>query len=111
MRALTEYLHGHSSLDAHTSQRLREIFQKSGFDPKYFRGVALDNLLLFEEEVEQSTLIYDFDFEKENCVRELARRSVGKFQTTLVLLRLRFKNYINNTSDNDKFIELFRCPS
>ena len=45
-RALTMYLHGHSNADPHAPQLFTEFISKSGYDPKNFCGVAIDDLLL-----------------------------------------------------------------
>ena len=58
-RALTMYLHGHSNLDAHTSQLPKEFISKSGYDPKNFRGAAIDDLTHVEGIVERNIFIYD----------------------------------------------------
>ena len=78
-RALTMYLHGHINLNAHTSQLFTEFIAKSGYDPKNFRGVAIDELPLVEGIVERNVFIYDFDIQEGEYVGELARRSFGKF--------------------------------
>ena len=108
-RALTMYLHGHSNLDAHTSQLFTEFISKSGYDPKNFRGVAIDDLPLVEEVVERNIFICDFDIQEGEYVGELARRSIGKFEKTVKLLR--FNNHVIHTNDIDSFFECFRCPS
>ena len=68
-RALTLYLHGQSNLDAHTSQLFTEFLSKSGYDPKNFRGVSIDDLPLVEEIVERNIFIYDFDIQEGECWR------------------------------------------
>ena len=108
-RALTMYLHGHSNLDSHTSQLFIEFKSKSGYDPKNFCGVAIDYLPLVEEIVERNIFIYDFDIQEGEYVGELARRSIGKFEKTVKLLR--FNNHIIHTNDIDSFFKCFRCPS
>ena len=108
-RALTMYLHGHSNLDAHTSQLFTEFISKSGYDPKNFLGVAIDDLPLVEEIVERNIFIYDFDIQEGEFVGELARRIIGKFEKTVKLLR--FNNHIIHTNDIDSFFRCFRCPS
>ena len=70
------YVHGHSNLDAHTSQLFSELISNSGYDPKNFRGLAINDLPLFEGIVECNIFIYDFDLQKKEYVRELARRSL-----------------------------------
>ena len=56
-RALTLFLHGHSNLDAHTSQLFAEFISKSGYDPKNFRGVSIDDFSLVEEIVDCNIFI------------------------------------------------------
>ena len=51
-RALTMYLHGHSYLDALTTQLFTEFLSKSGYDWKNFRGVPIDDLPLVEKIVQ-----------------------------------------------------------
>ena len=78
--ALTMYLHGHSNLDAHTSQLFTEFISKSGYDPKNFREVSIDDLPVVEGIVERNIFIYDFDIQEGEYVGELSRRSIGKFE-------------------------------
>ena len=78
--ALTMYLHGHSKLDAHTSQLFTEFISRAGYDPKNFLGVAIDDLPLVEELVERNIFSYDFDIQEWEYVRELVRRSIGKYE-------------------------------
>ena len=40
---------------------------------------------------------------------ELARRSIGRFDKTVKLLR--FNNHVIHTNDIDNFFKCFRCPS
>ena len=103
------YLPGHSNLDAHTSQLFTEFISKSGHDPKNFLGVAIDDLSLVEGIVERNIFIYDFDIQEGEYVGELARRSIGKFEKTVKLLR--FNTHIIHTNDIDSFLNCFRCPS
>ena len=79
-RALTMYLHSHSKLDAHTSQLFTEFISKSGYDPKNFLGVAIDDLPLVEGIVERNIFIYGFDVQEGEYSGELARRSIGKIE-------------------------------
>ena len=108
-RALTMYLHGHSNLDAHTFQLFTEFISKSGYDPKNFCGVAIDDLSLVEGIVERNIFIYDFDIQEGEYVGKLARRSIRKFEKTVKLLR--FNYHIFHTNDIDSFFKCFRCPS
>ena len=67
------FLHGHSNLDAHPSQLFTVLKSKSGYDPKNFRGVAIDDLSLVERIVERNIFIYVFDIQEETYIGELAR--------------------------------------
>ena len=98
-----------SNLDAHTSMLFTEFISKSGYDPKNFRGVSIDNLPLVEGIVERNIFIYDFDIQEGEYVGEFARRSIGKVEKTVKLLR--FNNHIIHTNDIDSFFKCFRCPS
>ena len=64
------YLHGHSNLDAHTSQLYTEFISKSGYNPITFREVAINDLPLVEGIVERNLFIYDFDIQKENIMEK-----------------------------------------
>ena len=78
-RALTMYLHGHSNLDAHTSQLFKEFTSKSGYDPKNVLGVAIDDLPLFEELVDRNIFIYDFDIQEGERGRTYWKISEAKY--------------------------------
>ena len=58
------YLHGHSNLNAHTSQLFTQITSKSRYDPKNFRGVAIDGLPLVEEIVDSNMFFYELDIQE-----------------------------------------------
>ena len=108
-RALTMYLHDHSKLDAHTSELFTEFISKSGYDPKNFRGVAINDLPLLEEIVERNIFIHNFDIQEGEYVGELAKRNIGNFEKTVKMLR--FNNHFFHTNDIDSFFKYFRCPS
>ena len=107
-RALAMYMNGHKDLDSHTSRYFTEFISKSGYDPKNFRGVSVEDLSVVEEIVQRNIFIYDFDIQ-EGDVEELAQRSIGRFDKTIKLLR--FNNHIIHTNDIDSFFKCFRCPS
>ena len=107
--ALTMYMNGHNDLDSHTSRYFREFVSKSGYDPKNFRGVSVEDLPVVEEIVQRNIFKYDFDIQEGEYVGELARRSIGRFDKTVKLMR--FNNHIIHTNDIDSFFKCFRCPS
>ena len=108
-RALTMFLHGHSYLDAHPSQLFTVLKSKSGYDPKNFRGVAIDDLSLGERIVERNIFIYVFDIQEGTYIGELARWSFEKIKKTVKLLK--FVNHIIHTNDIDCFLSIFDVPA
>ena len=46
------YMNGNNDLDSHTSRDFTEFVSKSGYDPKNFRGVSVENLPFVEEIVQ-----------------------------------------------------------
>ena len=108
-RALAMYMNGHNDLDSHTSRYFTDFISKSSYDPKNFRGVSVEDLPVVEEIVQRNTFIYNFDIQEGEYVGELARRTIGRFDKTVKLLR--FNNHIIHTNDIDSFFKCFRCPS
>ena len=108
-RALTMYMNGHNDLDSHTSRYFTDFISKSGYDPKSFRGVSLEDLPVVEEIVQRNIFIHDFDIQEGEYVGEIARRSIGRFDETVKLLR--FNNHVIHTNNIDSFFKCFRCPS
>ena len=103
------YMNGTRDLDSHTSRYFTDFISKSGYDPKSFRGVSVEDLPVVEEIVQRNIFIYKFDIQDGEYVGELARRSIGRSDETVKLLR--FNNHIINTNDIDSFFKCFRCPS
>ena len=67
----------------------------------------MDNLPIVENVVEENIFIYDIDIE--DFIGELAKRSIGKYENTVKLLRYNNHNiYVNNI---DNFFKCFRCPT
>ena len=107
--ALAVHLHGTTSLETSTSKIFNDFLEKSGCEPKQFRGVSMDNLPIVEDVVEKNIFIHDIDIEDGDFVGELARRRFGKYENTVKLLRYNNHNiYVNNI---DNFFKCFRCPS
>ena len=53
--------------------------------------------------------LYDFDIQEGEYVGEIARRSIGRFDNTVKLLR--FNNHIIHTNDTDSFFKSPCCDS
>ena len=70
----------------------------------------MDNLPIVEDVVEKNIFVYDIeDIEDGDFVGELARRSIGKYENTVKLLR--YNNNIIYVNNNDNFFKCFRCPT
>ena len=106
-RALAVHLPGKTGLETSTSKIFNDFLEKSGCDPKQFRGVLMDNLPVVEDVVEKNIFIYDINIEDEDFVGELARRSIGKNENTVKLLR--YNNHIIYVNNIDNFFICFRC--
>ena len=63
-RALEVHLHGLTNLETSNSKIFNDFLEKSGCDPKLFRGVSMDNLPIVEDLAEKNIFIYDIDLEK-----------------------------------------------
>ena len=98
------YMNGHNDLDSHISRYFTEFKSLSRYDPKKLCEFTLEDLPVVKEVVQRNILICVFDIQEGDYVGELARRSTGKFEKTVKLLRL--NNHIIHTNDIDSF---FRC--
>ena len=47
-------MNGHKDLDSHTSRYFTDFISKSGYDPKNFRGVSVEDLPAVEEIVQRN---------------------------------------------------------
>ena len=90
-------------------EEFTQFISKSGYDSENFCGVSIDDLPLEKEKYERNIFIYDFDFQEGEYDGELARRSIGKFEKTVKLLR--FNNHIIHTNGFDSFFWVFGFPS
>ena len=75
----------------------------------FSRRVYVEDIPAVEEIVQRNIFIYDFDIQEAEDVGELARRSIGRFDKTVKLLR--FNNHIIHTNGIGSFFRCFRCPS
>ena len=65
--ALAMYMNGHNDLDSHTSRYFTENVSKSGYDPRSFRSVSRD--LLVVEEIVQRTSLYTISIPRKRICR------------------------------------------
>ena len=72
----TDTLISHFSLQNFTDSYFTEIITKTDYDPKSFRRVSVENLLVIEEVVQRSSFIYNFDVKEGEHRGELDRRNL-----------------------------------
>ena len=72
------FFRGQINLDAHTSQLFTEFLSESGYDPKNFCGIDIDDLPLVERIAERNMFIYVFDIQEGEYLGKLAKQSNGK---------------------------------
>ena len=102
------YFNGHNDLNYNTLRHFKEFITKSGYDPKSFHGVTVKELPAVEEIEQRSNFIYDFDVQEGSYVGELARRIIGRFGKTVILLR--FNNHVIHTNNIEKIFQVFAMP-
>ena len=90
----------------HPPPRSFLIFLKNHCDPKQFRGVLIDNLPIVEDVVEKTIFFYDIDIRDGDFVGELARKSIGKDEKIVKLLR-----YNNHIIHVNNIFKCSRCPT
>ena len=81
----------------------------SGHDLKFFRRVSIEIIHIVEEKIERIIFVNNFVIQEEEYIRELAQRSIGKFDKTEKLVR--FNNHIILTNDIDCLFKCFQFPS
>ena len=106
-RALSLHLNRSSDLETNTQSLFTKFIEKASYDAEHFRGVSFPDLHLVEEVIGQNILIYDFETEDGEFIGELARRSLGKYDKSVKLLR--YNHHICYVPDLNKFFKAFRC--
>ena len=80
-----------------------------GLSPNHFQGVHTNNIPIVEDMLTLNIVLYDIDIVDVNIIRELARRSVQKYETTVRLLR--YNNHICYVNNINVVFQSFRCPN
>ena len=75
-RALLMYMNGHNDLDSQTTNFFTEFISKSGYGPKNFRGLSVEDTTVVENFLQGNIFIYNFDIQEGENVEELARRFI-----------------------------------
>ena len=61
-RALAMYMNGHNDIESHTFRYFTEFISKSGYDPKNFRGVSVEDLPVVEKNVQRNIFFLRFRY-------------------------------------------------
>ena len=80
-----------------------------GLSPNQLQGVHMNDIPTVEDLLTLNILLYDIDIVDDNIIREVARRSMQKYNTTVILLR--YKNHICYVSNIIAVFQAFRCPN
>ena len=92
-RALALHLPGNKKLVEETSKVFNLFLNNSEKrDPSKFQGVHMTDISKMEKMLQLNIFLSDIDFVDEELIRELARRSIQKFEKGVKLLR--YNNHI-----------------
>ena len=87
-RALALHLHGTQRLEGESPETFTLFINKVvGLIPNHFQGVHMKDIVVVEDLLTLSFLLYDINFENGNTIVEFVRRSVKKNENTVRLLR------------------------
>ena len=87
-RALALHLHGNQRLEEETSNLFNLFLDKmDGQDPNRFQEVHTNDIPTVKGLLTLNIVLYDIDIVDGSIIRELARRSVQKYENTVRLLR------------------------
>ena len=64
------YRNGHNDLDSHTTRYFTEFVSKSGYDPKSFGGVSVEDLPLLSRKLFKGTSLYTISISKKENMWE-----------------------------------------
>ena len=101
-------LHGTHRLEEETSKKFSLFINKmDGLSADQFQGVHMNGFPNVEDLLTLNILLYDIDIVDGNIVGELARRSVQKYENTVLLLR--YNNHICYVNNINAVFQSFRC--
>ena len=110
VRALALHLQGTQRLEEETSKSFNLFINKmDGLSADQFQGVHVNDIPTVEDLLTLNILLYDIDIVDGNIVGELARRSVQKYENTVLLLR--YNNHICYLININAVSQSFRCPN
>ena len=109
-RALALHMHENQRLEEETSKLFIFIINKmDGLSLNQFHGVHMNDIPTVEDLLTLNILLYDIVIVDGNIIRELARRSVQKYENTLGLLR--YNNHIRYVNIINAIFQSFRCSN
>ena len=109
-RALALHLHGNERLEEETSKFFNLfLINSTNPDPSNFQRVCMDDIQSVEDIVGIKTSIYDIDLIDGAMVGELARRSIGKYEKIVQLMR--YNSHICYVDNINALFKAFRCPN
>ena len=110
LRALALHLHGNERLKEEISKISNLCLNNCGkADQSKFPGVHMTDIPEVQEMLKFNIFLYDIDFVDGELIEELERRSIQKFEKSVILLR--YNNHIRYVSDMNSFFRSFRCST
>ena len=107
-RALALHLHDTQRLEEETSKMfILFINKRDGLSADQLQGVQMNDIPIVEDLLTLNILLYNKDSVDGNIDRELARRSVQKYEKTVRLLR--YNNHICYVNNVNAVFHSFRC--
>ena len=109
-RAVALHLFGNERLEEETS-KLFNLFpiNSTNPDPSKFQGVCMDDIPSLEDTVGINICIYDINLIDGATFRELARRSIKKYEKKVQLIR--YNSFICYVDNIHALFKAFRCPT
>ena len=111
-RALALHLHGTQRLEVEFSKLFNFFINKmDGLSPNQFQGVHMNDFPIVADLLTLNIVLYDADF-VDDIIRELARRSVRKYENSLRLFR--YNNhicYVNNINASFQSFHGHNCDT
>ena len=109
-RALALHMHGNQRLEEETSNLFNLFINKMDeLSADQFQGVHMNDIPFVEDLLTLNIVLYDIDIVDGNIIRQLARRSVQKYDNTVKLLG--YNNHICYVSNINAVFQTFRCPN
>ena len=109
-RALALHLHGNEKLEEETSKIFNLFLNNSeDGDVSKFQGVHVKDIPRVEDLLQLNIFLYDIDFVDGDLIGDLCRRSIQKYENSVLFLR--YNNHICYVNNINTLFKAFRCTT